>query len=55
MSIKEYLLNLKEKLGFFKKEEGQSAEKILSDSLTEEEKQRADEVSTCIVWCPSRI
>lgn len=45
MSIKEYLLNLKEKLGFFKKEEGQSAEKILSDSLTEEEKQRADEVS----------
>ena len=45
MSIKEYLLNLKEKLGLFKKEEGQSAEKILSDSLTEEEKQRADEVS----------
>ena len=45
MSIKEYLLNLKEKLGFFKKEEGKSAEKILSDSLTEEEKQRADEVS----------
>ena len=39
MSIKEYLLNLKEKLGFFKKEEGKSAEKILSDSLTEEEKQ----------------
>lgn len=45
MSIKEYLLNLKEKLGFFKKEEGKSVEKILSDSLTEEEKQRADEVS----------
>ncbi len=45
MSIKEYLLNLKEKLGLFKKEEGKSAEKILSDSLTEEEKQRADEVS----------
>lgn len=45
MSIKEYLLNLKEKLGFFKKEEGKSAEKILSDSLTKEEKQRADEVS----------
>ena len=45
MSIKEYLLNLKEKLVFFKKEAGKSAEKILSDSLTEEEKQRADEVS----------
>lgn len=45
MSIKEYLLNLKEKLGLFKKEEVQSALKILSDSLTEEEKQRADEVS----------
>ena len=45
MSIKEYLLNLKEKLGFFKKEEGKSAEKILSDILKKEEKQRADEVS----------
>lgn len=45
MSIKEYLLNLKKKLGFLKKEEGKSVEKILSDSLTEEEKQRADEVS----------
>ena len=30
MSIKEYLLNLKEKLVFFKKEAGKSAEKILS-------------------------
>ena len=29
MSIKEYLLNLKKKLGFLKKEEGKSVEKIL--------------------------
>ena len=38
MSIKEYLLNLKEKLGLSKKEERKSVGKILSDDLTEEEK-----------------
>ena len=43
MSIKEYLLNLKEKLGLSKKEERKSVGKILSDDLTEEEK--VDEAS----------
>lgn len=43
MSIKEYLLNLKEKLGLSKKEERKSVGKILSDDLTEEKK--VDEAS----------